>query len=1089
MPKAGGKGFGSFPLAIGQQRSCAALADSTEVAMMRSRTLGAAGIFVLPLLLLSASATALPEATIKACKTPPKIDGELNDACWQAAASFSDFQQPRGKGKPAYGTRVKAGFDSDWLYFGIACEHSAPDKMEANVKTHDAGVHQDESLEFFIDPGTGGAVYGHFMLNVINTQAEQLSTAGARNRGWDPRWLSATKTHAKGWNAEVAIPLYILAAYGDLARTRINVARNGGGQPSTWSPVSGGFHAPSTFGPLKGLAGLRPRIPYLGFGNAKVGRYYPAKGKFQYDVSMDVGADPNTARTVKIVVTDKPEAGKGATVTRTLKLLPGKPQAIKIPVPVDDQGKRETLVTLIDAAAGKELQAESLASSANLDVIKAYLDRSYYTTEKEAKVICAIDLPIGLLKSASLSLSGGQGSVLARSGKVAPDDNRMSLDVSHMKPGAYPIRIDLRSKGGELLAVKRVTLTKRAPNPGREWKLDRVNRVLLRDGKPYFPFGILLNAYNSEIMCEELHYRRAAEMGFNSIVTWCGRMRPEDADTFMQLAAKHKLNVLGWAAGYMAGIELDNPRKYFAEKDLPAAKEVFSNTPNRVKAAYIFNPAVKDLSPEVKVELFDEYFRKNVSRVTEAVNRMKKYSNLIGYKMFDEPTGKKHFAMYEGGRKLYRLVHDTDGYHPAFIIYSSYIPEGEEFVDWTDVLGTDPYWVPGGRRTDLRSTPNFVSKIVALTDARAAERRQVTWTVPLAEWWVATSKRPLLRQEQFCQTYLALIHGARAIFYFRYPLRSRITMGVFAELSKQMEVLGPVATSPAIPQEIEYNPGAFNPLKNTPENYPCIQVSLKRNPAGGYVLLAANTRSYPVEATYRVSLLGERGTVGRLFSDDTYKVRNGAFFDELEKMGTRAYAFKSSKRINAPVTIKVEMEAHRDEGVVETGAPVTGRVGKKNLMPNPSYEETTFPDWPDYFICRTQRLGEDFFLGDKDGGVVLDTENPFHGKVSLKLVSKKHGGTWTMAEVWPKEPEPTEYVFSVYMKADRDGLQAGWFGFNQNNPKVKLTTKWKRYYIKGSVPFHSYDNPLWGVRTDDVGTMWVDALQLERGSEPTEFEP
>ena len=34
-----------------------------------------------------------------------------------------------------------------------------------------------------------------------------------------------------------------------------------------------------------------------------------------------------------------------------------------------------------------------------------------------------------------------------------------------------------------------------------------------------------------------------------------------------------------------------------------------------------------------------------------------------------------------------------------------------------------------------------------------------------------------------------------------------------------------------------------------------------------------------------------------------------------------------------------------------------------------------------------------------------------------------------------------------------------------------------------------YGNPIWGVRTDDIGTIWVDGMQLEKGSVPTEFEP
>ena len=57
-------------------------------------------------------------------------------------------------------------------------------------------------------------------------------------------------------------------------------------------------------------------------------------------------------------------------------------------------------------------------------------------------------------------------------------------------------------------------------------------------------------------------------------------------------------------------------------------------------------------------------------------------------------------------------IHEIDGYHPKCVVYSSWIPKGEEFTDWCDILGTDPYWVPGGEaECGVRGTINYVSKI------------------------------------------------------------------------------------------------------------------------------------------------------------------------------------------------------------------------------------------------------------------------------------------------------------------------------------------------------------------------------------------
>jgi hypothetical protein len=47
----------------------------------------------------------------------------------------------------------------------------------------------------------------------------------------------------------------------------------------------------------------------------------------------------------------------------------------------------------------------------------------------------------------------------------------------------------------------------------------------------------------------------------------------------------------------------------------------------------------------------------------------------------------------------------------------------------------------------------YTNEAVAL--AMCAMGKQLTWIVPLAEYWVAGSKRPLVPEEQNCQTYLA----------------------------------------------------------------------------------------------------------------------------------------------------------------------------------------------------------------------------------------------------------------------------------------------------------------------------------------------
>jgi hypothetical protein len=727
--------------------------------------------------------------------------------------------------------------------------------------------------------------------------------------------------------------------------------------------------------------------------------------------------------------------------------------------------------------------------------MSAYLDRSYYTGEESALAVCSVDAGSIPADGSVILVRDDKGRVLGRARGAAPE-TAVAFKIGQLPLGASTLNVELCDKQQRAVFAHKLALTRRAPKPGCEWKVDRVNRILLHDGQPFFPFGVLLAMWKPSEIKDDRYFAQAAGMGMNTVLQWCSRMDPADAQTFMQMAAKHNLAVMGWAAAYFQGQPMPAADGYLGPDAASHLRKLAKEADaNRMKVHLMFDPILSKLPAETKIRIFDEYFEGNVARVRQAVDFMKDDPRLIGYKLFDEPPERRYFPMFEGCRRLSRELDRGDGYHPTLQLYSSYIPKGDEYVDFADCLGTDPYWVPGSRRKEIRGTVNFVARITALTDARAAERRQVTWIVPLAEFWVAGSKRPLVPEEQFCQTYLAIIHGAKGLLYFRHPVCSRVTVDAFTRLSKHMQLLGPIALTPDVPQHIQYRPGSFRPQSSDPAGYPEVQVSLRRNPQGEFVLLAANTRYYPVEATFGISLLGRAGTVRRLFGDDQYTVRDGAFSERLDGMATRAYVFDAPAKPPLPVTIAVQTKGHPEAVTPETAVPVAGQVGKKNLIPNPSFEESTLPGWPDYYTCSTPGVGLDYFLGDPDARFSLDPTCPVHGKYAVKMVSRSHGGTWTMCEVQPEAASPTPYVFSVYMKADRDGMEASFFAFNLRPlggtpaPRVKLTRQWKRYWVTGTVPISTSDNPLWGVRTDDVGTMWADALQLEKGSEPTPFEP
>ncbi|HRX12904.1 MAG TPA: carbohydrate binding family 9 domain-containing protein, partial [Draconibacterium sp.] len=65
-------------------------------------------------------------------ETKPKIDGKLDDECWQKTGTWDgNFvqQQPHQAAKPSQQTEIKILYDDKYLYFAIICHDDEPEKM------------------------------------------------------------------------------------------------------------------------------------------------------------------------------------------------------------------------------------------------------------------------------------------------------------------------------------------------------------------------------------------------------------------------------------------------------------------------------------------------------------------------------------------------------------------------------------------------------------------------------------------------------------------------------------------------------------------------------------------------------------------------------------------------------------------------------------------------------------------------------------------------------------------------------------------------------------------------------------------------
>lgn len=210
---------------------------------------------------------------------PPKIDGNLNDACWQDIAYATDF----ATNDPVFGlpasqkTEVKFVYDDDAIYLAYSLYDDEPHKIIKTLCDRDKNSISDE-LMLGIDPYGDKTSAFRFQLNAAGVQFDRfMSPFIARNdRSWDAIWQSAVVINDEGWFAEIKIPLSsIRYPKKPIQEWTIQFGRYLGrsGEYTTWSPVNNniGGGPMRQWGNLIGIQDIKPKTrlslsPYFTIG-------------------------------------------------------------------------------------------------------------------------------------------------------------------------------------------------------------------------------------------------------------------------------------------------------------------------------------------------------------------------------------------------------------------------------------------------------------------------------------------------------------------------------------------------------------------------------------------------------------------------------------------------------------------------------------------------------------------------------------------------------------------------------------------------------------------------------------------------------
>ena len=1036
-----------------------------------------------------------PVVRVPVCQAPPRIDGVLDDACWASAyvsPTFHDFALTDATYRPNPDTTLRLITDASWLYVGLECRHPTPTDMKATITENYGGrVFGDECVKFFVNPGLEGTQHFRYVLNCRNVFTLRRSFNDASSAP-NVAWPSGTRVTDDGWIAEIAVPLFYMAGYGDLAKFRLHVFRKKIVKEYDEHHVEVGFHEfisswsatdewlnMAELGQLEGLGELRITAPFVANAHdVAAGALYEGDGGVCYDVNMTLMAMTGTPGTAAVEVIETPLDGEPRRVRKIFALAPQQVTQATVTVPIQALGQRTVEVVVRDAATGSPFQTIQIKDTSGFRMLGALTGRNYYTNEPAAQVVFTVGMPAEVLAKLRLVVRDTDGTELVRRDSPTPQ-GELSVPLGGVARGRHTLALALEGLDGRKISQVAFELVKLAPKPGCEWKVDRRTGALLENGEPFFPIGFLVGY-------DDAQYREIAEAGFNTVVWWMG---PDDVPMaeVIALAAKHGLRIIVRPQKVPSRAdEMKTLKRHFPDEQEYKRALYGCRAMLRVKA-FLLGSLAGRLTRAERNEISREFFDLHLPAVCDNVRSIRDLPNLIGYDTLDEPvfnTVDQHVDL----RRMYLQVKETDPYRPMYVLYSSSIPAGPEATCFGDCLGTDPYWTPG--RPLPRGSINWMSQTTARTVARAREVGQHPWTVPQASLWSDVIKRMLTGHEQICQSYLALIHGTKSLLWFTHGwVALREQWEALKTVAAQVNRLSPALTAPDPPQQISYKPGKWDPIQG---DLPDVQVRLIRFPDGPWVLLAANVRRSAIALSVHVD--GLRDTQARdLFGGPLGPVANSTFSDTLGPRGVRAYAFDQIEA-EGPVRIAVNITALGKEGPIEDGYRHEGRVGMRNIIPNPSFELATLAGFPDYcwpYHSRDGRTGWRHRVGTPDACLILGTGKPYHGEHFLRLHPREPdmGVGIFLRSVAPQHDAQQPYVLSFYARTDApEPVAIKTKAYGRNRPNVMVQgSEWTRHSVRFDVPAH-VNSHAW-MLIYATGQVDLDALQFELGREPTEFQP
>lgn len=238
-------------------------------------------IFVLLAFGVATSYAQLKTITAVRTSVSPKIDGNLNDTCWQNSQAAKDFiQRDLYPGLPSVQkAEVKFLYDDDAIYIGAHLYDSSPDSILRELSTRDNEANAD-LFGLFLDTYNDDINAYGFFVTAAGTQIDARYSSEGQDFSWNAVWMSAVKINNTGWSIELKIPYSALRfSKKEIQTWGLNIVRKirRYRETSFWSPLDPKIDALiRQCGDLTGLQNIKPPVrlsftPYV----AGILNHYP----------------------------------------------------------------------------------------------------------------------------------------------------------------------------------------------------------------------------------------------------------------------------------------------------------------------------------------------------------------------------------------------------------------------------------------------------------------------------------------------------------------------------------------------------------------------------------------------------------------------------------------------------------------------------------------------------------------------------------------------------------------------------------------------------------------------------------------------